>query len=182
MLARSLAVAEVIDEGEDPLASDFEGDVSIRLILSGCGSRLQPQQDAALRDALVDLVEKAGIAILMPEAAAAAFSLFAFGEGRHLFGLLRTLPGSPGLGFDEGQFLELDRAGRVEIANSRIAPFKPELFEIAADGRLINPQPPGDLVLLDPLERKLGHLPPPIGNHRLLIAFHVVALAGLRPE
>src|SRR5580704_13627462 len=45
-LASSCAVAEVIDEGENSLAADFEGDVAIRLILSIGGGRLEPQQHA----------------------------------------------------------------------------------------------------------------------------------------
>src|SRR5512146_1866263 len=126
--------------------------MSIGLILSGCGSRLEPQQDAALRDALVDLVEKTGIAVLMPEAAMAAFALFALGHGGGLFGLLRSLPGGPGLGLDKGQFLQLDPAGLIEIANRRVAPFEPEQFEIAADGRLIDPQPAGDRLLREALQ------------------------------
>lgn len=142
------------------------------LVLSGCGRRLEPQQQAALRDALVDLVEKAGIAVLMPEAAAAAFPLFALGEHGRLFGLLRPLPGRPGLGLDEAQFLNFAFAGLVEIADGRFVPVDSELFEITADGRLIDPQAPGDVVLRDPLERKLRHLLAAIGNHRPLHASH----------
>jgi len=123
---------------------------------------LQTQEQAALRDAFIHQIEISRIAVRMPEAPAARLPLAAVGENGGAEGRLRSLPGRPGLAFDEIDFLELLGAGLIEIARRREPPLVAHLFEIARDSRLRHVERAGDGFLRPPLQIHIGHLPAPL--------------------
>lgn len=164
-LASSFSLAQESEEAENPFAADFEGDMFIDRFFLRHDRRLQAQQQAAVDDALGDLIEKSGIAVLMSEAAAAP--TLPCGPFNHRGGLgrgLRALPASPGLGFDERQLADFFLAGRIEIADRRLAPFAPDLVEIAGDGGLRDPYMSGDRCLRPSFEEQIGHRLAAIGH------------------
>lgn len=174
----SLALVKSSDEAEHPFPSNFETETCMGVVLQWRGSRLKCQQQAALRDAFVDLFEKPWIAVLMLEAGLFACAAFAFGQRSRLDGALRPLPGGPGFGFDEGQLLELLPAGLVEIANRRLAPLLPDRTEIAGHRGLRHAQQGADRFLRQSFEGALRHLPATIGHSILATTVHESSKKG----
>jgi hypothetical protein len=139
------------------ILSIFEGNTGLVRLALKRSLGLEPQQHAALRNALVDLFQKPRIAARVFEARAALFDPLFVAERGGMDGGLRAFPGGPRLGLDEGQLLQLLADESVEIANPRSAPLAREHVQVAAHGESRNAQ-----LGRNDLDREA--LEPPVGD------------------
>lgn len=154
----SLPFAEHSEEGHDSFAADFEGDVFIAGFLRRGGGGVETQQQAALRNALLDLVEETGIADLIAGAFAGRLPLAFFGDHDGERVLQRPLPAFPGGPFDEVDFLQLAQPKLVEIADGGGPPFPGDGAQVGDDRGSGHRQTRGDIRLRPGVQVHLGNL------------------------
>ena len=124
-----------------------------------------------MRDALVDLLQEARVAVLVLHRFAALLARPG-SRTRHdgrLGRLLRALPRRPGLTLNQVELLHFPRADLGEVTDGRLLPQLADVLKVGTDGRLCNGQLLGDRGLSEALQIELSNLLTPMGKHESFV-------------